>query len=53
MQSERILLEAVALGLSACPVGAFFDDDAARLVGSDMEREWVLHFIGLGRSSSG
>jgi len=49
MKSERILLTAVGLGLSACPVGAFFDDDAAQLIGKDMDEEWVLHFIGLGR----
>ena len=48
MASERILLGAQDQGLNACPVGAFFDDDAAKLIGSTMEEEWVLHFIGLG-----
>ncbi|SFU80689.1 SagB/ThcOx family dehydrogenase [Pseudoduganella namucuonensis] len=44
---ERWLLGAVAQGLAACPVGAFYDDDAARLVGA--RGHWVLHFAALGR----
>ncbi len=48
MMSERLLLAATVLKLYACPVGAFFDDGAAKLIGSTMEKEWVLHFIGLG-----
>jgi SagB-type dehydrogenase family enzyme len=49
MMSERLLLTATNLQLHACPVGAFFDDGAAELIGSSMSEEWVLHFIGLGR----
>lgn len=45
---ERWLLGAVARGLGACPVGAFYDDQAAALIGVDMRREWVLHFGALG-----
>lgn len=48
MTGERWLLGAVARGLAACPVGAFYDDEAAALVGVDMRREWVLHFAALG-----
>ncbi|PWF46741.1 SagB/ThcOx family dehydrogenase [Massilia glaciei] len=48
MAGERWLLGAVARGLSACPVGAFYDDEAARLIGVDGAREWVLHFAALG-----
>lgn len=44
---ERWLLGAVAQGLAACPVGAFYDDDAARLVGA--QGHWVLHFAALGQ----
>ena len=51
MMSERLLLAATNLELYACPVGAFFDDGAAKLIGSTMEKEWVLHFIGLGAPS--
>lgn len=48
MVGERWLLGAVARGLGACPVGAFYDDEAAALVGIDMGKEWVLHFAALG-----
>lgn len=50
---ERWLLGAVARGLAACPVGAFYDDEAAALVGIDMRREWVLHFAALGYATGG
>jgi SagB-type dehydrogenase family enzyme len=45
---ERWLLGAVARQLGACPVGAFYDDEAAALIGVDPQREWVLHFAALG-----
>ncbi|GGX93021.1 SagB/ThcOx family dehydrogenase [Pseudoduganella dura] len=45
---ERWLLGATARGLGACPVGAFYDDAAAALIGVDGRREWVLHFAALG-----
>ncbi|WBS03690.1 SagB family peptide dehydrogenase [Pseudoduganella sp. SL102] len=45
---ERWLLGATARGLGACPVGAFYDDEAAALIGADGRREWVLHFAALG-----
>lgn len=45
---ERIVLEATARGLGNCPVGAFYDDDAAALIGVDPGRTWVAHFIALG-----
>lgn len=48
MAGERWLLGAAARGLAACPVGAFYDDEAAALVGADRRREWVLHFAALG-----
>jgi SagB-type dehydrogenase family enzyme len=48
MMGERWLLGAVARGLSACPVGAFYDDEAAMLIGLDGSRHWVLHFAALG-----
>lgn len=47
MMGERWLLSAVARGFGACPVGAFFDDEAAALVKAPAER-WVLHFAALG-----
>ena len=45
---ERWLLGAVARGLAACPVGAFYDDEAAALIGVDGRRHWVFHFAALG-----
>lgn len=45
---ERVYLEAGARGLAACGVGAFYDDEAAALVGVDPAREWVVHFAALG-----
>jgi len=45
---ERVYLEAAARGLGACAVGAFYDDEAAGLVGVDPVREWVVHFAALG-----
>ncbi len=45
---ERWLLSAVAQGLGACPVGAFYDDEAASLLQLDQQHHWVLHFAALG-----
>ncbi|MBA5608464.1 SagB family peptide dehydrogenase [Duganella sp. FT3S] len=45
---ERWLLGAVGRHLGACPVGAFYDDEAAALIDADPQREWVLHFAALG-----
>jgi SagB-type dehydrogenase family enzyme len=45
---ERLYLAAGALGLAVCAVGAFYDDEAAALVGIDPAREWVVHFAALG-----
>ncbi|MBE2242242.1 MAG: nitroreductase family protein [Burkholderiaceae bacterium] len=45
---ERIYLAAGARGLAACSVGAFYDTEAAALVGIDPAHEWVLHFVALG-----
>lgn len=45
---ERVYLAAEARDLAACSVGAFYDEEAARLVGVDPAREWVLHFVALG-----
>lgn len=46
---ERLYLEATALGLGCCGVGAFYDDEASDLLGVDMGREWPLHFVTIGR----
>lgn len=49
---ERWLLSAVARGLAACPVGAFYDDQAAALLELDPQQHWVLHFAALGLPAS-
>jgi len=48
LMGERWLLSAVARGLGACPVGAFYDEEAASLVKAP-KGHWVLHFAALGR----
>ncbi|WP_374580956.1 SagB family peptide dehydrogenase [Pseudoduganella sp.] len=50
LMGERWLLGAVARGLGACPVGAFYDEEAAQLVKAPAGR-WVLHFAALGRTA--
>jgi len=45
---ERLYLEAGALGLGVCAVGAFYDEEAAALVGVDPQHEWIVHFAALG-----
>lgn len=45
---ERLYLEGGALGLVVCGVGAFYDDEAAALVGIDPAHEWVVHFVAVG-----
>lgn len=45
---ERLYLQAEALGLGVCAIGAFYDDEASALVGVDPAREWALHFAALG-----
>ncbi len=45
---ERLYLQAGALGLGVCAVGAFYDGEAAALIGVDPAREWPLHFVTVG-----
>jgi len=45
---ERLYLQAQAQGLGGCAVGAFYDDEAAALVGLAPADEWPLHFMALG-----
>lgn len=48
LMGERLYIEAAARGLGVCAVGAFYDDEAAALLGLSLQREWVLHFAALG-----
>lgn len=49
MIGERLYLEAVGRRLGACAVGAFYDLEAAELIGIDPAKEWVAHFCAVGR----
>lgn len=41
-------LQAKARALGVCAVGAFYDNEAAAVVGADPAREWVLHLAAIG-----
>jgi SagB-type dehydrogenase family enzyme len=45
---ERAYLQATALGLGVCGVGAFYDDEISALAAVDPAREWVLHLVAVG-----
>jgi SagB-type dehydrogenase family enzyme len=47
--AENVALAAVALGLGSCQIAAFYDDEAAALLGVDAEREPVVYMTTLGR----
>jgi SagB-type dehydrogenase family enzyme len=49
LAGERLYLHAGALGLGVCAIGAYYDDEAAALIGVDPAREWVVHAATLGR----
>jgi len=46
--SQNLLLEATALGLGACCVGAFYDDEANEFLGLDGEREFAVLAVAVG-----
>jgi hypothetical protein len=48
MMGHRALLSAVALGLCARPVGAFYDGLTSALVETALEDEWPVHYVGVG-----
>ncbi len=45
---ENLLLASVALGLGACPIGAFFDDEVNDLLGLDGIEESVIYMASVG-----
>jgi SagB-type dehydrogenase family enzyme len=49
----RLYLAAAARGLGGCSVGAFYDEEAARALGINIEEHWPLHFFGLGEKPGG
>jgi len=51
--AENVALAAVALGLGSCQIAAFFDDEAAALLGVDEDDEPVVYMTTVGRPASG
>lgn len=47
--AQNIQLEAISLGLSACAVGAFFDEELNRLLGLVEEEEFTVLAVAVGR----
>lgn len=47
--AENVALAAVALGLGSCQIAAFFDDEAAALLGVDEHEEPVVYMTTVGR----
>jgi len=47
--AQNLLLAAEALGLAACPVGAFLDDELNELFGLDGVEETVVYLVTVGR----
>ncbi len=45
---ENVLLAAEALGLGACPIGAFFDDEVNHLFQLDGQEETVIYMASVG-----
>jgi SagB-type dehydrogenase family enzyme len=49
---ERLYLMATAMGLGCCGIGAFYDAEAARLLGLDHESR-LLYLVAMGRTTNG
>jgi SagB-type dehydrogenase family enzyme len=49
----RLYLAVAARGLGGCSVGAFYDEEAARALGVNLEEQWPIHFFGLGEKAAG
>lgn len=47
----RLYLAAEARGRGGCSVGAFYDEETAKVLGVDLDREWPLHFFAMGDRS--
>jgi len=49
--AENVALAAVALGLGTCQIAAFFDEEAAAILGVDPDEEPVVYLSTVGRPS--
>jgi SagB-type dehydrogenase family enzyme len=47
--AQNLCLAATAMGLGACPVGAFFDDDLNALLELDGRDEAALYIVAVGK----
>ncbi|AEH44407.1 SagB-type dehydrogenase domain protein [Thermodesulfatator indicus DSM 15286] len=45
---QNVLLAATAMGLGACPIGAFFDDEVNQILELDGEEETVVYMASVG-----
>jgi nitroreductase len=48
MLGGRVYLQAGALGLGCCGIGAFFDDDVSEVIGVDSAEELVIYMAAMG-----
>ncbi len=46
---QNLLLATTALGLGACPIGAFYDEEIDRLLGVDSHTEMTIYLAAVGR----
>jgi SagB-type dehydrogenase family enzyme len=46
---QNLLLATTALGLGACPIGAFYDEEIDRLIGVDSHTEMTIYLAVVGR----
>lgn len=49
--AQNLLLAATALGLSACPIAALYDDEVNEILGVDGTEESILYMASVGRSA--
>jgi SagB-type dehydrogenase family enzyme len=52
MLGGRIYLQAGALGLGCCGIGAYFDDEVSELIDADPEQELVVYLMAIGVKAS-
>jgi nitroreductase len=51
--AENVALAATALGLGTCQIAAFFDEEAADILGVDPDTEPVIYMSTAGRPAGG
>jgi SagB-type dehydrogenase family enzyme len=46
---QNLLLAATALGLGACPIGAFFDEEIDKIIGVNGDEEMTIYLATVGK----